>query len=411
MPSEEQELFDTLRPACVTEFFCDGRVCGSKCCRDWTITLDEEHYALYRRIPNRRIRRRVLEALKRRGDGAYDMKHRKDDACALLELDGLCFLQKNMGEGYLSQTCALYPRVTYLLDGAASGTLTLTCPLAQHLLLLGKEQMRIERVQAPLMRNAFWNVEPKMGGGAFRVVQETVLALLQQRLRTLDERLALAGFFLDCVDEALGKGAEEKELADIAAFYRAPTAAELLAYVPFDGDAHIRWIFGWMDEIKRQGWDSIFWGRRAGKEEFSFNHVTEVYALHAENRLSHLRSLYEEYRTLYRERFLPAHGHILENYLVNEVFVAGFPCKYEGSLAVEWRLFVARWKLLEFFLIAWVKRCDGDIGEDVLLSLIECAELSAMHFPRYMEAWSAYIQAGEQELLPWMRQMLVCGER
>ena len=52
-----------------------------------------------------------------------------------------------------------------------------------------------------------------------------------------------------------------------------------------------------------------------------------------------------------------------------------------------------------------------DIGEDVLLSLIECAELSAMHFPRYMEAWSAYIQAGEQELLPWMRQMLVCGER
>ncbi len=34
-----------------------------------------------------------------------------------------------------------------------------------------------------------------------------------------------------------------------------------------------------------------------------------------------------------------------------------------------------------------------------------------MHFPRYMEAWSAYIQAGEQELLPWMRQMLVCGER
>ena len=41
----------------------------------------------------------------------------------------------------------------------------------------------------------------------------------------------------------------------------------------------------------------------------------------------------------------------------------------------------------------------------------ECAELSAMHFPRYMEAWSAYIQAGEQELLPWMRQMLVYGER
>ena len=87
-----------------------------------------------------------------------------------------------------------------------------------------------------------------------------------------------------------------------------------------------------------------------------------------------------------------------------------FPCKYEGSLLVDWRLLVARWKLLEFFLIAWVKRYEGDVGEEEVLSLIECAEYSTMHFPRYTEAWNTYIQAGEQELLPWMRQMLVCGE-
>ena len=222
--------------------------------------------------------------------------------------------------------------------------------------------------------------------------------------------MALLGFFIDRVDEALGARPEERELLDIAEFYLTPAAAELLTYVPFDSAAYMRWLFGWMDEVKKRDWDALFWGRRAGMEEASFNQVAAVYELQGENSLARLEALYAEYRALYREKFLPAHGHVLENYLVNEIFLMAFPCKYEGSLLVDWRLLVARWKLLEFFLIAWVKRYEGDVGEEEVLSLIECAEHSTMHFPRYTEAWNAYIQAGEQELLPWMRQMLVCGE-
>ena len=412
MRSEGQSCFDTLRPACVAEFRCDGSICNSKCCHGWRVIVDEEHHSLYQKIPNTKIRRRVLSAVERSEDGNYVMKLRDEEgeACALLEADGLCFLQKNLGEEYLSSTCAFYPRVTYLFDNMASGSLTLTCPIARKLLLLGKNPMRLERVQAPLLRDACWAVQPKMDAGAFRIVQETALALLQQRRYALDDRLALLGFFIDRVDEALGAGTEERELSGIAEFYLTPSAAELLTYVPFDSAAYMRWLFGWMDEVKRRDWDVLFWGRRADMEEASFNQVAEVYELQGENSLARLEALYAEYRALYREKFLPAHGHVLENYLVNEIFLMAFPCRYEGSLLVDWRLLVARWKLLEFFLIAWVKRYEGDVGEEEVLSLIDCAEHSTMHFPRYTEAWNAYIQAGEQELLPWMRQMLVCGE-
>lgn len=408
---EEGNGFDILRPACVTKFLCDGSVCGSKCCHDWTVRLDPESYALYQRIPDAGIRQRVLDAMEQREDGTYAIKLSDNGACPLLEADGLCFLQKNMGEQYLSLICALYPRVTYLLGDVASGSLTLTCPMAQKLLLLGKEPMRLERVQAPLPRDACFPAQPKMGAAAFRIVQETTLSLLQQRLYTLDERLALAGFFVDCVDEALGKGAAEKDLTEMADFYRTPTAGDLLSHVMFDGTAHLRWIFGWMDEIKRHGWDGIFHVRRGAADECFFNQVTEIYALREENSSSHLLSLYEEYRALYREKFLPVHGHILEHYLVNEIFTSGFPCKYEGSLLVDWRALVARWKFLEFFLIAWTKMYDADVGEGEVLRLIECAEHSVLHVPLYTETWNAYLRRGEQELLPWMRQMLVCGER
>ena len=403
-----------LRPACVAEFLCDSRVCGSNCCAlGWGIAIDKEYYALYQRISNIRIRMRVLDAIEQREDGTYAIKkcEETDGACALLEPDGLCFLHKNFGEQYLSTTCALYPRVTYLMGNMASGSLTLTCPIAQKLLLLGKEPLRLERGQAPVARNVYWMVRPKMSDASFRLVQETAIALLQQRRYKLDERLTILGFFLDRVDEALGEGATEKELVTIAQFYRTPVAAGLLAHVPFDAAAHMRWIFGWMDEAKRHGWDALFWGRREGTQEASFNQVTDVYELRGENSLSRLKVLYAAYRAFYREKFLPAYGHILENYLVNEIFLTGFPCKWEGPVFLDWRLFVARWKLLEFFLIAWVKRCDGDIGEEEVLSLIECAERADNHFPLYTEAWNAYIQAGEQEPLLWMRQMLVCGER
>ena len=229
MPSEGQICFDTLRPACVTEFRCDGSICDSKCCHGWSVPVDEEHYSLYQKIPNSKIRRRVLSAVKRSENGKYVMKlsAEEGEACALLEADGLCFLQKNLGEKYLSSTCALYPRVAYLLGNMASGSLTLTCPIARKLLLLGKNPMRLERVQAPLLRDGCWAVQPKMDAGAFRIVQETALALLQQRCYALDERLALLGFFVDRVDEALGARSEERELSDIAEFYLTPAAAAL----------------------------------------------------------------------------------------------------------------------------------------------------------------------------------------
>ena len=78
MRSEGQSCFDTLRPACIAEFLCDGSVCDSNCCaKGWGIGIDEEYYALYQSISDEGIRLRVLDAIEQREDGAYAIKSLK----------------------------------------------------------------------------------------------------------------------------------------------------------------------------------------------------------------------------------------------------------------------------------------------------------------------------------------------
>ena len=39
------------RPNYVKDFKCDGKACGSRCCRDWRIVLDEEMREKFLRLP------------------------------------------------------------------------------------------------------------------------------------------------------------------------------------------------------------------------------------------------------------------------------------------------------------------------------------------------------------------------
>ena len=41
-----------FRPTYVRDFKCDGKACGSRCCRDWRVVLDEETRELLIRAKN-----------------------------------------------------------------------------------------------------------------------------------------------------------------------------------------------------------------------------------------------------------------------------------------------------------------------------------------------------------------------
>ena len=109
--------FVCIQPEYVKHFQCDGTKCGSKCCQGWQIDIDRGAYEKYAALEDAGFRKEILSKLRwNEGTKSYRMEMR-GVACPMLREDRLCGIQRRMGEEYLSDTCAEFPRRSYLFEG------------------------------------------------------------------------------------------------------------------------------------------------------------------------------------------------------------------------------------------------------------------------------------------------------
>ena len=139
-------------PTYVKNFKCDGKACGSRCCRDWRIVLDEETREKYLRLPAAE-REEIFRHVDESGQ-AFQMQ--SSGACPFLDENFLCKLQLKHGEEFLTAVCQSFPRVTYKLgDEIFLQAMTLTCPVAAILILLRDEPIDFEIVDELRARQVF----------------------------------------------------------------------------------------------------------------------------------------------------------------------------------------------------------------------------------------------------------------
>ncbi|MCR5338791.1 MAG: flagellin lysine-N-methylase [Lachnospiraceae bacterium] len=112
------------------DFVCIADKCPKSCCIGWQIVIDETSLQKYKAAS---------------GDFARELQAGIDERekcfrqnagrCSMLRSDGLCDLQKNMGEDYLCNTCRLYPRHEEDFLDLREETLALSCPEVTGMLL------------------------------------------------------------------------------------------------------------------------------------------------------------------------------------------------------------------------------------------------------------------------------------
>ena len=151
-----------IQPDYIENFQCDGKICNSRCCRDWQIV-----------------------------DGENILSLDENGNCKNLDTDFLCKLQKNFGEDSLPALCQTYPRVIYQLDeNIFEQSLTLTCPIAAQKILL--RNAPIEFVEVSEIKSRFiidFRKKLSMPAEKFLQVQSTAIKILQDRKFSTDERL------------------------------------------------------------------------------------------------------------------------------------------------------------------------------------------------------------------------------
>lgn len=198
-----------LQPKYVADFRCDGSKCNAKCCGNkWRISIDSDTYKKYQRIKNPVMRKKILSSIKPSTNRiGFEINFGKGTSCPLLCEDNLCYVQLNLGEEALSNTCKGYPRVVKQVGKYQFRLLSMTCPIAAEKALFYSDGIDIQQVSieddTAAWKLAANRVEKKSIGDDLAAIHVIMggLSLLQNDYYTFEQRLVLLGLFLDKVED------------------------------------------------------------------------------------------------------------------------------------------------------------------------------------------------------------------
>lgn len=180
------------RPDDYAAFRCLAGACPQTCCAAWEIVVDPDAQDAYLRLqhPLAAKLRRVLR-VDSEGDTYFAQT---DGRCPFLCADGLCELQRTLGEQSLCRTCRDFPRWEVLLCDRVEQGLSPACPEAARRLLERSALLRF--VSAPLPDDGYVpGVRERRLTAAVTAVRDRVLALLARPGHTAYENLAAARAF------------------------------------------------------------------------------------------------------------------------------------------------------------------------------------------------------------------------
>ena len=344
-----------FQPEYVGKFKCDGAKCDARCCcKEWAIAIDA---ATYEKYPPE-----VTKHLKFNSElNAYVITLNENKACPMLTENNLCRLQREHGEDFLSVTCATYPRHTYNFGKFFERSLTLTCPVAAELILFQEKPMAFGFVEVPEKIHS--------GGGKIQIgkvlvsedtvplfleMQIAMISILQARRFSIDQRLIILGLFLDKLQELISAQADEQTLPDLIATYQseeflAKEMPPLLQSFSCDAENFLLIIMKFI-----------------GALEEVFEIIPDKNGLVS---IEKAIANYENFAAA-RETFLEKYSTVLENYLVNELFINQYPCRFANeSITKNFAIFLISYKIFELILFAATQK--GFTSKEDLLDMVD----------------------------------------
>ena len=134
------------RPDDYAAFRCLAGACPQTCCAAWEIVVDPDAQDAYLRLQHP-LAAKLRRALRVDSEGDTYFAQ-TDGRCPFLCVDGLCELQRTLGEQSLCRTCRDFPRWEVLLCDRVEQGLSPACPEAAQRLLARSAPLRF--VSAPL---------------------------------------------------------------------------------------------------------------------------------------------------------------------------------------------------------------------------------------------------------------------
>jgi len=343
-----------LQPKYVADFQCDGSKCNAKCCKNsWRIDIDMETYKKYQRIKNPAMRKKILSSIQPSTiQTGFQIKLNNKGVCPLLCENNLCYVQRNMGEDALSQTCKVYPRMVQQIGNYQFRMLAMTCPVAAEYALLSPNAMELQQISCEEETSA-WELTAKACNAknatndlAAVHIMMGGLAILQNTSYTFEQRLVILGLFLDRVEDCQK---DVEAVAGLIDYYNSEAFQQEISnlwenwqYYPV---AHHQFMNGIITVLKQE------------KELL-------ISSEHWQVMNDYYNNVYEERHHLVQERL----GSILERYWQHEWLFHVYPYSFSGGFLHNYFSYLIAYEMCQLVIHstyaldnAWAERNILDV--------------------------------------------------
>lgn len=298
------------QPAFYTAFQCIGAACEDTCCEGWAVSVDKATYDTYQNCSDIELGAKLkdLVTINQGGsDALYASIQSTGGRCAFLA-DGLCSIQKRLGEDYLGRTCATYPRISNTFENRRERSLDLSCPEAARLALLDPKPMQFG--------DAF--TLPGSNTGARRLL----IDLLQNRDYPVSKRLILVGLACDEWSKLEASSASEERRTGFLELFALAVEKRLydsdLQQCPTDPATQLATALELL--VARLQLDYT-----SPRYMDLYRDFADGLQLKTEGTPQELGSRYAEVYRRHYAPFMERHEYILENYLVAYAFKTMLP--------------------------------------------------------------------------------------
>ena len=342
-----------LQPKYLGNFQCDCSKCNAKCCGKWRIDIDMETYKKYQRIKNPAMRKKILSSIQPSTiQTGFQIELNNKGVCPLLCEDNLCYIQRNMGEDALSQTCKVYPRMVQQIGNYQFRMLAMTCPVAAENALLSPNAMELQQISCEEETSAWkliaknCNMKNVPNDLAAVHIMMGGLAILQNTSYTFEQRLVILGLFLDRVEDCQQN---VEAVAGLIDYYNSDTFQQKISnlwenwqYYPV---AHHQFMNGIITVLKQE------------KELL-------ISSEHWQVMNDYYNNVYEERHHLVQERL----GSVLERYWQHEWLFHAYPYSFNGGFLHNYFSYLIAYELCQLVIYstysldnAWAERNILDV--------------------------------------------------
>jgi lysine-N-methylase len=379
MPPEIKVIVPHYYP----DFHCLGGECPNNCCRDWaTISIDKKTYNKYKDFALRskefseKFAIAIKPASKPGGQIEYGkaavIQLDKNLKCYFCGDDGLCEIHKKMGASYLSHTCRCYPRATRKIGKSYEAVLSLSCPEVAKKALFSKEPFSLTKIVMETNKNPLFASVPSLpseynAATKFALeIEELSIKILQAREFSISSRLFTIAKIWQELDCAKFHNDAENEIEAIL--------GKTLKFEDFTAGIEE----GRFEVFAKINMNTIYAG--AVKYFTKFKEKLQEFTKTALNDEEDPRGdkiytyVIKKSKKLW-ETFLCENSLILENYLVNTLFIKDFPFLYVEHMSLFQHSFLLAERISIFRLFFGIYAMENEIvSEEQIIDIVSKIE-------------------------------------